>query len=311
MPADIDNLLNRLIGGDPTAAAEILHRAKTASTPKLLVAAALITNEPHELLARAAQNAITTRDRQLVAVATAHLDDNTDVLDVLVREHLSDFPDNILAAWIASQCIPASPPPSTRRSTMSDLATTPSTTTTRHPARRTTARWMVSFLGFPLGGFAATLVVGAVDNLTAALIGGLITGTILGAAQSWAMGRGGPPALQWIAATAIGLTAGFGVGSAVVDYRTSLAALIVQGAISGLVVGIAQALVLRHRVGRLALVWPAALPVVWAFGWVVTTSIGIAVDQQFIVFGASGALVVTALTAVLPLILTRKAASGS
>jgi len=194
---------------------------------------------------------------------------------------------------------------------MSDLTITPSTATTRYPALRTAARWMVSFLGFPLGGFAATLVVGAVDNLTAALIGGLITGTILGAAQSWAMGRGGPPALQWIAATAIGLTAGFGVGSAVVDYHTSLAALIVQGAISGLAVGIAQALVLRHRLGRLALVWPAALPVVWALGWVVTTSIGIAVDQQFIVFGASGALVVTALTAALPLILTRKAASAS
>jgi hypothetical protein len=194
---------------------------------------------------------------------------------------------------------------------MSDLATTPSTPTTRHPALRTTARWMVSFLGFPLGGFAATLVVGAVDNLTAALIGGLITGTILGAAQSWAMGRTGPPALQWIAATALGLTAGFAVGSAVVDYHTNLAALIVQGAISGLAVGIAQALVLRHRFGRLALAWPAALPMVWALGWVVTTSIGIAVDQQFIVFGASGALVVTALTAVLPLILTRNAAGAS
>jgi hypothetical protein len=125
------------------------------------------------------------------------------------------------------------------------------------------------------------------------------------------MGRGGPPALQWIAATALGLTAGFGVGSAVVDYHTSLAALIVQGAISGLAVGIAQALVLRQRLGRLALVWPAALTVVWALGWVVTTSIGIAVDQQFIVFGASGALVVTALTAVLPLILTRNAAVAS
>jgi hypothetical protein len=170
---------------------------------------------------------------------------------------------------------------------------------------------MVSFLGFPLGGFAATLVVGAVDNLTAALIGGLITGTILGAAQSWAMGRSGPAALQWITATALGLTAGFAVGSAVVDYHTSLAALIVQGAISGLAVGIAQALVFRHRLGRLALVWPAALPIVWALGWVVTTSIGIAVDQQFIVFGASGALVVTALTAVLPLILTRNAAVAS
>jgi len=203
------------------------------------------------------------------------------------------------------------------------MATAPTPTTlgpdTAAPVRfvsspspaRTIARWMVSFLGFPLGGFAATLVVGAVDNLTAALIGGLITGTILGVAQSWAMGRSGPPARQWITATALGLTAGFGVGSAVVDYHTSLAALIVQGAISGLAVGLAQALVLRHRLGRLALVWPAALPVVWALGWVVTTSIGIAVDQQFIVFGASGALVVTALTAVLPLILTRKAASAS
>ena len=60
---------------------------------------------------------------------------------------------------------------------------------------------------------------------------------------------------------------------------------------------------LRHRLGRLALAWPAALPIVWALGWFVTTSIGIAVDQQFIVFGASGALVVTALTAVLPLTL--------
>jgi hypothetical protein len=51
----------------------------------------------------APNTAVTTRDRQLVAVATAHLNDKPDVLDVLVREHLSDFPDNILAAWIASQ----------------------------------------------------------------------------------------------------------------------------------------------------------------------------------------------------------------
>ena len=194
---------------------------------------------------------------------------------------------------------------------MSDVTIAPSAATTRTSTLRTTARWMVSFLGFPLGGLAAILVVGAVDNLTAALIGGLITGTILGAAQSWAMGRSGPPALPWIAATGVGFMAGFGVGSSVVDYHTSLAALTVQGAISGLAVGIAQALVLRHRLGWLVLVWPVTLPVIWALGWVVTTSIGIAVDQQFIVFGSSGALVVTALTAVLPLVLTRKAASAS
>ena len=118
MPDEIDNLLHRMIGGDAAAAAEIRDRARTASTPKLLVAAALITTEPHGLLARAAENAVTTRDRQLVAVATAHLNDKPDVLDVLVREHLSDFPDNILAAWIAGQHQPFHPahPPSTRRS---------------------------------------------------------------------------------------------------------------------------------------------------------------------------------------------------
>lgn len=194
---------------------------------------------------------------------------------------------------------------------MHDLTAPTSPTTTRPPALRTAGRWMVSFVGFPLGGFAAMVVVGAVDGVTAALIGGLITGSILGAAQSWGMGHGGPPALQWIAATAIGLMAGFGVGSAVVEYHTSLPALMVQGAISGLAVGAGQAWLLRRRLGRLVLVWPFALAVVWPLGWVVSTSIGIAVDQQFIVFGASGALVVTALTAVLPLILTRKAASAS
>ena len=67
------------------------------------MAAALIAGEPQELLARAAITAVSTRDRQLVAVASAHLDGNNDVLDVLVREHLSEFPDNIVAACIAAE----------------------------------------------------------------------------------------------------------------------------------------------------------------------------------------------------------------
>ena len=110
MPDEIDNLLRRMIAGDAAAAEEVLDRARTASTPKLLVAAALATTEPHGLLARATDNAVTTRDRQLVAVATAHLNHNADVLDVLVREHLSEFPDNILAAWIAAEHLRAGQP---------------------------------------------------------------------------------------------------------------------------------------------------------------------------------------------------------
>ena len=107
MPPDIEVLLLRLIGGDATAPGEILGWARTNDSPSLLVAAALVSGQPGEpsagFLARAAKNAATTRDRQLVALATAHLDDNADLLDALVRDHLSDHPDNILAAWIASQ----------------------------------------------------------------------------------------------------------------------------------------------------------------------------------------------------------------
>src|SRR3954447_26759245 len=110
MPPDIEVLLLRLIGGDATAPGEILDWARTSESPPLLVAAALVSGHPIEpagFLSRAAKSAATTRDRQLVAIATAHLDDDPDLLDALVRDHLSDHPDNILAAWIASQRKPA------------------------------------------------------------------------------------------------------------------------------------------------------------------------------------------------------------
>jgi hypothetical protein len=106
MPPDIERLLLRLIGGDVTAPDEILAWASTNDSPALLVAAALVTEQPSEpagFLARAAKHAATTRDRQLVAIAGAHLSEDRDLLDALVRDHLSDHPDNILAAWIASQ----------------------------------------------------------------------------------------------------------------------------------------------------------------------------------------------------------------
>lgn len=75
---------------------------------------------------------------------------------------------------------------------MSDLTTTPSPTTSRNPWLRTTARWMVTFIGFPLGGLVAELVAGPVNSSRAALVGGLITGLFVGLAQWWGIGRGGP-----------------------------------------------------------------------------------------------------------------------
>jgi len=104
---------------------------------------------------------------------------------------------------------------------------------------------------------------------------------------------------------------GLGIGAAIVDYETSLSALVVQGAISGLAVGLAQAVVLLPRFGVVALAWAPALAAIWAAGWATSTAIGVDVDQQFVIFGASGALVVTALTLVLPLALNRNAEAAS
>jgi len=173
----------------------------------------------------------------------------------------------------------------------------------RRAVVRTVGRWMVSFAGYPLGGYAAYLLIGAVDGPGPALAGGLLTGAILGAVQAWALGNGAPRPLAWILATALGLMAGVAAGAALVDYRTDLGSLVIQGAVGGAMVGIAQAAVLVPRLGALALVWPLYLSGVFAVGWAVTTSAGIDVDQQFTIFGSSGALVATLLTVVLPLVL--------
>jgi hypothetical protein len=101
--------------------------------------------------------------------------------------------------------------------------------------------------------------------------------------------------------TATGFMVGLGIGAATVGYATGLGSLVIQGAICGLAVGVAQALVRRIRIGLLTLAWRPALAAIWANGWAVTTSIGVQVDLQFAVFGSAGAIVVTGLTAVLTL----------
>ena len=102
MDDDIQLLIRRLIAGD-AARARLQVLARTARAPTVLVAAALVSHDSNELLARAAATATTTRDRQLVAITAAHLAHDEDLLDALVRDHLADHPDSILAAWIATQ----------------------------------------------------------------------------------------------------------------------------------------------------------------------------------------------------------------
>ena len=157
--------------------------------------------------------------------------------------------------------------------------------------------WTAGFLALPLAGLAGSAAIGRVDGPLAALAGGAIAGLIIGAGQTLTSSHR-LQARKWVPATAIGMSTGLFLGAAAVNYRTSLADLALMGAINGLVLGSAQALALPRGVHR-RWIWAAAMPALWALGWTITTLFMVQVGQQFIVFGASGALVVTALTGLL------------
>jgi hypothetical protein len=207
----------------------------------------------------------------------------------------------------ATALTPIAPLTTTRKKQLMTTIALPARTTTS--TRRALVRWLISFLGFPLGGFAALLLTGPVVDLTSAVGGGILTGAVLGAAQAWALRADRRLLVSWTLATTIGTAVGLAAGATLVAFSTNLADLALQGAVCGLAVGLAQAVVLRRRLGRLALAWPGYLAAAWALGWTVTTLAGIGVDAQFTVFGASGALVVALLTTLLPLALRVRDAS--
>ena len=131
---------------------------------------------------------------------------------------------------------------------------------------RTWLIWTAGFLAFPLAGLAGTAVAGRVDDPVAALVGGAIAGLVIGAGQTLAS-RGRLDIRKWVPATGIGMGLGLVLGAVVVDYRTSLGALVLMGALTGLVLGPAQALALP-RSARLRWAWAAAVPgfPVWDLG---------------------------------------------
>jgi hypothetical protein len=101
MPALPEHLLHELAVGDAAAITAIVEASRSSDDPVILVAAALFAPDGDGFLARAGDLAATTRDRQLVAVAAAHLRGERSLVDALARDHLSDHPDNLLVAWIA------------------------------------------------------------------------------------------------------------------------------------------------------------------------------------------------------------------
>lgn len=172
-----------------------------------------------------------------------------------------------------------------------------------HPAApqpvflRTWLLWTAGFIAFPLAGIAGDLIAGPVDDALAALLGGLATGLVLGIGQSLVSRRRLDPR-RWIPATTIGMGVGLLLGAVTVGYGTSLGELALMGALTGLVLGPAQALALPAQTHR-RWAWAAAMPILWALGWTVTTLGGISVENQFTIYGAYGAVTFSALSGLL------------
>jgi uncharacterized membrane protein len=138
--------------------------------------------------------------------------------------------------------------------------------------------WTAGFVAFFIGGALATGATGRINDAGSALLGGLVVGAVIGTGQ-------------WLVARRLL------VGAWVVSYGTSLSELALMGFITGIPLGAAQAYLLRDRLAN-AWVWAAAVPLLWALGWTVSTFIGVSVDNQFAVFGASGAITFMALSGI-------------
>jgi hypothetical protein len=154
--------------------------------------------------------------------------------------------------------------------------------------------WGLAFIGFPLGGLAATALVGGVTTPLDGMIGGAATGAVIGMMQWLALRR---LALTpwWIVATAAGMGAGLGLGIALLGTDTAGITLPLRGLVTGTGIGIAQFALLRGSSTR-ALVWPLVVACGWAIGWLVTRATGIDLALQWSVFGSSGALTFQLLT---------------
>lgn len=114
----MEALLADLLGDAETAASALAVLDPGSSGVDVLAAAALVAGRgpgsgpaPSDLLAKADAIAVTSRERQLVALARARLHGEADRLDALLREHLLDHPDSPVAARIAADAARRRPTP--------------------------------------------------------------------------------------------------------------------------------------------------------------------------------------------------------
>jgi hypothetical protein len=159
-------------------------------------------------------------------------------------------------------------------------------------------RWLIATVGFPIGGFAGHFIAGPAATVPAALISGLIAGTIIGLGQGLAIRTRPQSIVEWAATTAVGMGLALAAVTAVLGQIDTMTDAVLLGAVSGVAVGALQgALLMREHVAN-AWLWVVATAVAWAVGWAVTASVGVALAPGWPVYGLSGAIVSQLITGV-------------
>ena len=155
-------------------------------------------------------------------------------------------------------------------------------------------RWAVTVVAFPIGGLLVSLILGNIITIPSAAIAGLIAGSVVGLAQWIAIRRF--VGWQWIVGTAVGFALGAAASFAVFRGSISLVELSLTGLLTGAIVGAGQGMAFR-RGWRVALLWVITTALSWSVGWVVSLMVITSNASNYIVFGSSGAAVVTVITA--------------
>jgi hypothetical protein len=149
--------------------------------------------------------------------------------------------------------------------------------------------WGAAFLGFPIGGAAATLLVGPIESVGAALIAGGVAGGVIGTAQWLVLRWRLPLSALWVPASAAGMALGMALGQVLLGDDTTMQLLLLRGLVVGAAIGAAQATLLRGVLPTPP-IWAAVVTLGWPLAWAVSAAIGLDLTWNWAVFGSSGAL---------------------
>lgn len=168
------------------------------------------------------------------------------------------------------------------------------------------ARWIPTFLAFPLGGLLAALSLGPIETALSAAVSGATIGFLVGIAQWWALRPLGV-SFDWAWSSAVGLMIGSPIAWVLINFSTTITSLTIWGLITGAIAGLAQALSQRYTTGK-SLGWAALVSGAWGLAWFISANVIVDAEAGYAVFGSTGAIVATALLALFinPILAKRK-----